>query len=306
MINKNFFNKTKILDGGMGQELLANGLVGKGTLWSSTALLDEKYHDLVVNTHLSFINSGADVIVTNNFSSRRQRLKQNKVENKFDYLNIKAGELAVKAREKSKKNIYIAGCLPAQNDTYVADLREMNVIKKDFADQANLIKPFVDFFYLDVISSGNEVEAALNITEKLNMPVLVGLHIKKNGKLPSDETITQIVKKYKNNNWIGLIAACVSLEIVEKSCLEFKNLNIPYGFKANLWGVEEPLPVHAFNTAKFNEIGKNPNIRLGKRDDVTGKVFYNFAKKILDNGATILGGCCETKPDHIKEIAKLK
>ena len=43
MINKNFFNKTKILDGGMGQELLANGLVGKGTLWSSTALLDEKY-----------------------------------------------------------------------------------------------------------------------------------------------------------------------------------------------------------------------------------------------------------------------
>ena len=306
MINKNFFNKTKILDGGMGQELLANGLVGKGTLWSSTALLDEKYHDLVVNTHLSFINSGADVIVTNNFSSRRQRLKQNKVENKFDYLNIKAGELAVKAREKSKKNIYIAGCLPAQNDTYVSDLREMNVIKKDFADQANLIKPFVDFFYLDVISSGNEVEAALNITEKLNMPVLVGLHIKKNGKLPSDETITEIVKKYKNNNWIGLIAACVSLEIVEKSCLEFKNLNIPYGFKANLWGVEEPLPVHAFNTAKFNEIGKNPNIRLGKRDNVTGKVFYNFAKKILDNGATILGGCCETKPDHIKEIAKLK
>ena len=146
MINKNFFNKTKILDGGMGQELLANGLVGKGTLWSSTALLDEKYHDLVVNTHVSFINSGADVIVTNNFSSRRQRLKQNKVENKFDYLNIKAGELAVKAREKSKKNIYIAGCLPAQNDTYVSDLREMNVIKKDFADQANLIKPFVDFF----------------------------------------------------------------------------------------------------------------------------------------------------------------
>ena len=306
MINKNFFNKTKILDGGMGQELLENGLISKGTLWSSTALLEEKYHELVVNTHLSFINSGADVIVTNNFSSRRQRLIQNKVEDKFDYLNIKAGELAVEARERSKKDVLIAGSLPAQNDTYVADTREINLIKKDFYDQANLIKPFVDFFYLDVISSGNEIEAALNITEKLNMPVLVGLHIKKNGKLPSDETITEIVKKYKNNNWIGLIAACVSLEIVEKSCSELKNLNIPFGFKANLWGVEEPLPVHAFNTAKFNEIGKNPNIRLGKRNDITGKIFYNFAKKILDRGATILGGCCETKPEHIKEIAKLK
>ena len=130
MINKNFFNKTKILDGGMGQELLSNGLISKGTLWSSTALLEEKYHELVVNTHLSFINSGADVIVTNNFSSRRQRLIQNKVEDKFDYLNIKAGELAVEARERSKKDVLIAGSLPAQNDTYVADTREINVIKK--------------------------------------------------------------------------------------------------------------------------------------------------------------------------------
>ncbi len=306
MLNKKFFNKTRILDGGMGQELLANGLISRGTLWSSTALLEEKYHELVVNTHLSFINSGADVIVTNNFSSRRQRLIQNKIESKFNYLNIKSGELAVKAREKSKKNVLIAGSLPAQNDTYVADIRDIKTIKKDFNDQAKLIEPFVDFFYLDVISSGREIEAALDITEKLNMPVLVGLHIKKNGKLPSGETVSEIVKKFKNNNWLGLIAACVSLEIIKKSCLELKKHNIPYGFKANLWGVEEPLPVHAFNPAKFNEIGKNPNIALGARDEITGKIFYDFSKKILENGATIIGGCCETKPEHIKEIAKLK
>jgi S-methylmethionine-dependent homocysteine/selenocysteine methylase len=31
-----------------------------------------------------------------------------------------------------------------------------------------------------------------------------------------------------------------------------------------------------------------------------------FAKKFRDAGATILGGCCETKPAHIKELAKLK
>ena len=33
-----------LLDGGMGQELLSNGLISKGTLWSSTALLEQKYH----------------------------------------------------------------------------------------------------------------------------------------------------------------------------------------------------------------------------------------------------------------------
>ena len=88
---------------------------------------------------------------TINFSSRRQRLIQNKIESKFNYLNIKSGELAVKAREKSKKNLLIAGSLPAQNDTYVADIRDIKTIKKDFNDQAKLIEPFVDFFYLDVI-----------------------------------------------------------------------------------------------------------------------------------------------------------
>ena len=87
---------------------------------------------------------------------------------------------------------------------------------------------------------------------------------------------------------------------------ELKKLNIPFGFKANLWAVEEPLPVHRFNTSKHNEVGKNPNITLGKREEITGKVFCEFAKKISKKGATILGGCCETNSSHIKELSKLK
>ena len=157
-----------------------------------------------------------------------------------------------------------------------------------------------------MLSSGREVEIALNVIHKLNKPVLVGLHLKKNGMLPSGETITEIVKKNKNTNWLGVVAACVSLEIIEKTADELKSLNIPFGFKANLWGVEEPLPVHRFNNARHNEVGKNPNITLGKREEVTGKVFCEFAKKISKKGATILGGCCETDSSHIKELSKLK
>ena len=70
--------------------------------------------------------------------------------------------------------------------------------------------------------------------------------------------------------------------------------------------MEEPLPVHRFNDAKFNEVGKNPNVTLGKRDEITDKIFGEFAKKIINNGATILGGCCETNSSHIKELSKLK
>ena len=82
------------------------------------------------------------------------------------------------------------------------------------------------------------------------------LHLKKNGKIASGETVTEIVKKYKTSNWIGLIGACVSLEIIENSSKEMSDLDIPFGFKANLWNVEEPLPLHKFNRSKFNRNSK--------------------------------------------------
>ena len=301
----NIFKKIKILDSGMGQELIARGLVTRGTLWSATSLIDEKYNQLVVDTHLASINAGADVILTNTFTTRRVRMEENRVKDKFLFANKKACELAIKARDLSKKNILIAGSLPAQNNTYEADKREDNVIEKDFFDQANIISPYIDFFYLDVLSSGREVKIALDVIKKLKKPVLVGLHIKKNNKLPSGETITDVVKKNINSSWLGVVAACVSLEIIESSSDEFKKLDLPFGFKANLWGVEEPLPVHRFNTPS-DEKAKNPNIILGKREDISGEIFCEFSKKLINKGATIIGGCCETNISHIKEIAKLK
>ncbi len=301
-----YFKKVKILDGGLGQELLSKGLISKGTLWSTSAVVDERYHQLLVDVHISFIESGADVIVTNNFSSRRIRLVENKIDHKFKYINQKACELANKAREISKKNILIAGSLPPQNGTYVADDRDIVNIKKDFHEQAKVIRPYVDFFYLDVISSSKEIEAACEITERMNMPVLVGLHLKKNGKLISGETPSEIVKKYKTSNWLGLIGACVSLEIITDTSIEMNNLNIPFGFKANLWKIAEPTPVDSFNKAKYNEIGPNPNDVLGYRNEITEKIFYDFAKKIKDRGATILGGCCNINPSHIKALSSLK
>ena len=304
-MNTNYFSKTRILDGGLGQHLLSKGLKPKGSLWSATALIDKKYHNLIVDAHLDFINSGAEVIVTNNFSARRSRMIQNNVEKHFDYANEKAGELALKAKEISKKNVLIAGSLPGQNNTYVLDERDKKIIEKGFHDQAKLIKPFVDFFYFDVLCGSKECEIALNVTEKLNKPVLVGLHVKKNGKLPSNESISEVFEKCKNKNWLGLVVACVSPEIIENSVDEIKKLNIFFGYKANLWKAEEPIPVHKF-ASPDDEIGANPVESMGTRDDYTDIKFLEFSKKMIDKGATILGGCCETKPSHIKKISTLK
>ena len=237
---------------------------------------------------MSFINAGSEVILTNTFAARKIRLIQNKVDEHFEYINEQACLLSIRAKEKSGKDILIAGSLPCQNDTYVEDQRDSKQIEKDFFEQAKIIAPYVDFLYLDVLSSGREIDIASNVAIKLNKPVLIGIHIKKNNLLPSNETITEVLNKYRSDNWLGIITACVSPKIAEECTPEIKKLDIPFGFKANLWKVEEPTPVQTFNTAKPDEIGTNPNIALGKRDNNSAKKFYDFSKRLVAQGATCL------------------
>ena len=304
-MNKDFFKKTRILDGGMGQELLNRGMKPKGTLWSAHALIDEDCHQLVIDTHLDFINAGAEVIVTTTFTARRNRLIQNDCEKYFEKINIKAVELAQKARDISKKEVLIAGGLPNQKQTYSANLGEdLNSIKKNFHDQAKLLKNGIDFFYLDVMSSGLECEIALKTIESFNLPVLVGIHVRDNGQLPSGETIKDIVKKYKNNNWLGIITACVSPKAYELVINDLQKLEMPYGFKLNAF---KKIP-EGYTVASKDQWGDagNPNTVLGVNTDLNESKFYEYVKKFMENGATILGGCCEIRPSHIKQISKLK
>ena len=304
-MDKNFFKKTRILDGGMGQELLNRGLKPKGTLWSAHALINKECHQMVVDTHLDFINAGAEVIVTTTFTARRNRLIQNGCEKYFEKINIKAVELAQRARDISKKEVLIAGGLPNQNQTYSSDLgKDLDLIKKNFYDQAKLLKHGIDFFYLDVMSSGLECEIALKVIETYNLPVLAGIYLRDNGQLPSGEKVVDIVKKYKNNNWLGVIMACISPGAYEIVINDLQKLDIPYGFKLNAF---KKIP-EGYTVASKDEWGNagNPTTVLGKNTDLNESRFYEYVNKFMKNGATILGGCCEIRPSHIKEITKLK
>ncbi len=304
-MDKNYFNKLRILDGGLGQELHARGLISKGTLWMTSAVLNEKYHKLIIDTHLDYINAGAEVITTSTFSSRSIRMRQNKVSHLFEFANKKSCELAIKAKEKSKSEVLIAGSIPAQFDTYKEDKRDNKIIHESFMNQIKCIIEFVDFIYLDVISSGREIAIATEIIEKFNKSILVGIHLSKNGRLPSGENIEQVINKYKSSSWIGIISSCVSIEIAEKSINELKISNLPFGYKVNLWGHDEPSPIGRINKANYYEDAVNLNTVMGKRE-VEDSVFKNLGKKFVENGATILGGCCETNPKHTKILSSLK
>jgi homocysteine S-methyltransferase len=302
-MDKNFFKTIKILDGGTGQELLARGMDPNRSLWSANALLQKKYHPLLLDVHLDFIKSGAEVIVTNTFTLRRKRLRENNIEDKFEYLNTKAGEIAKKTKEFNP-NVLVAGGLPPQDNTYLEDTRENDEIRKNFYDQAKILNPFIDFFYLDVLSSVKEIKLAIEAIKSFNKPYLIGAHISEGTKLPSKESISDIINKIDHKNLLGLMLSCVSPENYEKNLDEIRNLGVPFGFKLNAF-------ITTMNTkssymAAYKKSKGNPNEFLGQRKDLTPEKMFEFAKKFKDAGATIIGGCCETRPTHIKEFTKLK
>ena len=300
-MNLDFFKQTRVLDGGMGQELLARGMKPKGTLWSANALLDENYHQLLLDTHRDFVKAGAEVIVTATFTTRRKRLRDNNVEDKFEYLNKKAGQIAFDVK-KEFPNILVAGGLPPQNLTYEADDRSDDEIIKDFNEQARLLNPYVDFFYFDVWSSIKEFRCGIKAIKEFNKPYLIGMHISEGTKLPSGENISDI-KDIIDQQLLGIILACVSPENYEINLKELKNLNVPFGFKINGYITTKPKNGYSATFAKLNG---NPNEFLGHREDLTPEKVGELIKKYKDNGATILGGCCETRPLHINAMANVK
>ena len=296
-MDKNFFNKVRILDGGMGQEILNRGVKPHGTIWGATALLHKKYHKIVVNAHLDFIKAGAEVIVTNSFGSRRRRLIENNLEKKFNELNITAGKLAAKAVKKSKKNTLIAGSLPPQNFTYFADLGDnLNFIKDGFYQQAKCLNPYVDFFYLDVMSSLKECKIGIQSIRSLKKKFLIGLHVRENGKLPSGEKFIAVVKKLEKFNPLGIIASCVSIENLNQITKDIKRIKVPFGFKINAF---EHIP------AGWKPDANNPKVQLGTRHDLNPKKFLKVCQELKKKGAKIIGGCCEITPAHIKQIKNL-
>jgi homocysteine S-methyltransferase len=231
------------------------------------------------------------------------RLRDNGIEDKFEYLNTKAGEIAKKAKDL-KPHVLVAGGLPPQYLTYEADTRSNDEIKENFYDQAKLLNPFIDFFYFDVLSSVREFKLAIEAIEGFNKPYLIGAHVSEGVKLPSGENISEIITTINHKNLLGIILSCVSPENYEKNLNEIKSLDVPFGFKLNGFITTKPTSGYT-NTFNKSKTG-NPNEFLGHREDLVPEKMALFVKKFKEAGATILGGCCETRPAHIREMSKLK
>ena len=286
----------KLLDGGFGQAIINKGLNQIGTLWGCSAYLNEQDHQKIIDTHLDFINAGSKIITTSNFTIRKRRLEQNKLEDKLNVFLEIAGKLAQKAVKLSNKNIEIAGSLPTRGETYKSDIfLSDKELLREFQESASILNPYVDLFYLDVLCSYKEIELALESIKKFDKDIIVGIHLKDTGKLPSGENILGLKKILFNYKIRAVIGGCISPEIYQKVSAELKQLNYEYGFKINAFkNIPDDWSISP---------NANPNLSLGKRADLDPHTFVDFCKKAINDGASFIGGCCEINHHHIQALS---
>jgi len=132
------------------------------------------------------------------------------------------------------------------------------------------------FFYLDVMSSFKECEIAIKAIAPLKKDFLVGIHIREGEQLPSGEDFVSVVKKTFKTKSIGCCSCMCIFRTLEASCKKnFKDKNT-FGFKINAF---QHIP------AGWKPDSNNPNVKLGKRKDLTPATFlFNIKKNTQSRG----------------------
>ena len=280
-----------ILDGGTGRELRFRGVDVPPTIWSAKALIVAP--DVVADIHRDYIAAGAEIITTNSYGCIRSDLAMEGVEDRFAELNTLAGQLARDAAAASSRPIRVAGGLPPLRGSYRPDLvGPPEEIIPLYAEQANLLAPFVDLFICETMSSIAEARSAASAALRTGKPVWVGftLHEDRSGRLRSGESVSEAVAALRDLPLDGVLANCCAPEAIAAAMPDLVASGL-----ANVGGYA--------NT--FVEVDPNWTLSSGLLDlrtDMEPDIYADMVLAWRDAGATVIGGCCGTRPAHIAAI----
>ncbi len=285
-----------VMDGSMGNELLARRSDLVTGLWSAQYLIDAP--ELVKEIHLDYINAGADLIITNTYSTIPSYLSKQKAEDKMSELIHLAGKLAREAVKDSKKKVTVAGSLPPLEESYRPDL----VIDKEEAVPIyeTLIKeltPYVDIFICETMSSIKEMQHVIEALQNLDneKPVWISWSLKedKKNQLRSGESIKEAFNASASIKPEAYLFNCTDPFAITEGLKELKELTQkPIGGYPNVFNVPDGWTL-------------DNDIQVSVRD-LSVEKFLEFAKEWRNLGATIIGGCCGIGPKFIKAVADKK
>lgn len=279
-----------LLDGGMGEAIALRQLNQKGSpFWSGKALIEAP--DVVRELHEAFIAAGADAIITNTYGVVRSFMAEIGNEERFAELNRIAGELAVAARDAQGRGTLIAGSLPPLSPSYEpgtvgaqAQLTEL------YAEQAELLAPYVDFFIGETLTTIAETRAVAAAAGATGKPVWIGwtLHETKDGCLKDGTPVGEAGAAVEDGPVSAFLANCCSPEALTRGLPALLALGTPTGGYANTFHPIDP-------DAKD----------VSHRDDLDAEAYAAHVADWIAMGARIVGGCCGTMPEHIARVRGL-
>ena len=284
-----------ILDGGMGQELVARSTQPPNEMWSAKVLMNEA--DLVTQVHADYIRAGADMITINAYSATPERLKQYGHGDKFLALQQAAIDCATKARDQLGRDVKITGCLPPLFASYNPDLNnDYDIALGLYSQIADAQTAGVDILLAETLGSLLEVRAAATALSGRGKPVWISMSLSEDTATPalrSGEALEEALAFLAQQDIDAVLLNCSLPETISATMPTLAQAKTPFGAYAN-----------GFTAIKKLEMGDIVAEKFSKRSDLTPQGYANFAQTWIDAGATLIGGCCEVGPVHITELSR--
>jgi len=274
-------DKAYIFDGAMGTMLYTKGIY----INRSYDELNLVAPDLVREVHAEYVRAGAEIIETNTFGANVNKLQPYGLEANVREINIKAARIA---REAAGSRALVAGAIgPLGLRIEPYGPTSFDEAKQMFSDQASaLLEAEVDLFIVETFSDISELhQAILAVRELCDLPI-----------------VAQVTIQMDGNTLFGATPEVFTKRLAEWGA-DVIGLNCGVGPAIVLNAIEK---MRALTDKKLSA---QPNAGLPR--DVGGRQIYmcspeymaEYSRRIVQAGASFIGGCCGSTPAHIKMIA---
>lgn len=272
-----------VADGATGTNLQAKGLP-PGTP-PETWVMDRP--EALVELHRAFVDAGSDIILTCSFGGNRYRLRDSKYHGQVREINVRAAGLARQAASESSRNVFVGGSIGPTGLMLepFGPLTE-NEVADAFAEQAAaLTEGKVDVLVVETFFALEEARAAIDgIRQASNLPIICSFSFDRATRTMMGVRPAQMAETVIPMGVVAVGANCgTTLENMEKIVQELveHSAGLPVWAKPNA-GQPEGTPA---------------------RYPVGPEEMGNYARRFIEAGARIVGGCCGNTPDHVRAIA---
>jgi S-methylmethionine-dependent homocysteine/selenocysteine methylase len=280
--------KVIILDGATGTELQRRGVPMHGFAWSAAAL--DTHPETVRAVHEDYIRAGADVIITNSFSTARHVLKPAGLSDHVRALNQRAVSLARQARENAAagRSVAIAGSI----SSFRAGVTSAEQLEASYREQAELLaEAGVDLIALEMMYSAKHIAPAIRATLTTGLPIWVGFSCQVTG----DGTVQLLNGSPLADGLRQSLALLAPLSLSRAAFTVMHTLTEDAASALEIvrqyWS--GPTGVYAHSGEWID-----PNWQF--IDMISPEDYLTAAQRWIELGTQIIGGCCGIGPEHIR------